>query len=198
MAASQRVKFTKLEDVRLRHIVSSMAKPDWKLVGTLMGNRTARQCRERYNNYLAPTVSNTPWTKEEEQILLEKYEEMGPQWSKMTQFFEKRAAVSIKNHFAKMMLQKKRQEATEEAEVAYLDGDGEAEAPVVPTAPAEKQVDVVRKAEEPKPKEPEPKRDGVMEAVTKIFRDADNMGDAWYNAESETKFASVVHLPTVE
>lgn len=174
--SAQRTKFTKYEDVKLRRIVASMPKPDWKLVGSLMGNRTARQCRERYNNYLAPTVNNEPWTKEEEELLLEKYEELGPQWSKMTQFFDNRASVSIKNHYAKMTLRKKRSDARGETDEPKPEGD-------IPPPP-------------PPPVRP---RDGrIAQAVTKLFHDADTMGEAWYSAESEAKFASVVHLPQVD
>ncbi|OHT10558.1 Myb-like DNA-binding domain containing protein [Tritrichomonas foetus] len=97
-----RTKFTDIEDIKLLSIVRQMDKINWKSVSAMMGNRSARQCRERYNNYLSPTVQNKTWTPEEEELLLQSYDKYGPQWSLMTKFFKNRAAVNIKNHYAKL------------------------------------------------------------------------------------------------
>jgi hypothetical protein len=75
---------------------------DWKTVAELLGNRTARQCRERYHNYLAPDVANVGWTKAEEKLLREKYHDLGPHWAKMKDCFPGKSPVNIKNKWAKM------------------------------------------------------------------------------------------------
>lgn len=103
-----RKKFTELDDIKLIQIVNQMEKPDWKEISNLMIKWTPRQCRDRYNNYLSPKVQNKKWTKEEDQVLLEKYSIYGPKWSFLTQFFKNRAAVNIKNHYAKLFLKKEK------------------------------------------------------------------------------------------
>lgn len=102
MNQGSRMKFTELDDINLIRIVEQMAKPDWKKISTLMKKWTPRQCRDRYNNYLSPNVQNKKWTKEEEQMLLDKYSIYGPRWSFLTRFFHNRAAVNIKNHYTKL------------------------------------------------------------------------------------------------
>ena len=97
-----RTKFSDEEDKKLIQLVNSYPKMTWKQISVLMGNRTSRQCRERYNNYLSPDLNHNPWTPEEDALLLQKYKELGPQWAFMTQFFNRRACVDIKNHYAKI------------------------------------------------------------------------------------------------
>ncbi|KAF7729418.1 Myblike DNAbinding domain-containing protein [Apophysomyces ossiformis] len=42
------------------------------------------------------------WTPEEEKMLLELVEELGPRWSKISQFFDQRAPGSLHNHYMQM------------------------------------------------------------------------------------------------
>jgi hypothetical protein len=104
----RRSKFSVFEDQKLQRLVSSMSIVNWAAIGNLMGNRTARQCRERYKNYLAPSVTTEPWTREEEDLLMRKHDEMGPHWAQMRQFFQNRTAVSLKNHYARIIQQSRR------------------------------------------------------------------------------------------
>ena len=97
-----RTKFSPEEDEKLVQLVTSTPTMNWKQISAIMGNRSARQCRERYNNYLAPGINHDPWTKEEDILLLQKFAECGPQWAFMTQFFDRRSCVSLKNHYAKL------------------------------------------------------------------------------------------------
>ena len=64
-----------------------------------MPNRTSRQCRDRYRNYLDPQIMNTAWKKEEDILLLEKYNIFGSKWSIIAQFFPNRTANNIKNRY---------------------------------------------------------------------------------------------------
>jgi hypothetical protein len=63
-----------------------------------MGNgRTARQCREHYNNSLAPAPKQ--WTPEEDQLLLEKQSNFGNSWAIIARFFPGRTDMAAKNRF---------------------------------------------------------------------------------------------------
>jgi hypothetical protein len=99
-----RCRFTPTDDLNLRQIVAEFYRlyrePHWNEVASQMHGKTARQCRERYRNYLSPRVSNRPWTPEEEELLEQKYAEYGPHWARMVAFFPNRSDVHLKNHWS--------------------------------------------------------------------------------------------------
>ena len=97
---STRQKFTAEEDARLIDLVRIHGNKAWKKIASIMKTRTTRQCRERYINYLSPNVTNGPWTAEEELLLIEKVQEMGPRWPKIAKYFQSRSDVNIKNRYA--------------------------------------------------------------------------------------------------
>ena len=98
--SSSRQKFTAEEDQLLEKLVDELGTHAWKKVSARMKTRSTRQCRERYNNYLAPNVTNGPWTAAEDALLEQKVQEMGQKWSKIAAFFEGRSDVNIKNRHA--------------------------------------------------------------------------------------------------
>lgn len=106
-----RMKFSSVEDIELKRLVQQSGNEvDWKVIAESMGNgRTARQCRERFRNYLSPKVKNGPWTPEEEKLLEEKYQIFGPKWSKMSKFFKGRSDVNLKNHWVSMLNRKSKE-----------------------------------------------------------------------------------------
>ena len=67
-----------------------------------MENRTLRQCKERWFNYLQPGVNSNPWTKEEDIRLAEMVKNFGNSWSKIKQYFPRRTDVNIKNRWSKL------------------------------------------------------------------------------------------------
>lgn len=67
-------------------------------------NRTSRQCRERWKNYLSPTVNNGAWTVDEDMKLGQLTDKFGSQWAKISQFFENRTDINVKNRW--MLLQR--------------------------------------------------------------------------------------------
>ena len=92
-------KFTPSEDEKLKYLVSKFGTDSWSLIGQLMQTRNARQCRERWNNYLNPTLSTEPWSFEEDQLLAKKFAELGPQWNKLSKFFNNRSDNNIRNRW---------------------------------------------------------------------------------------------------
>lgn len=132
-----RHKFSKQEDDTLRRIVLQHGEGNWSTIAACMKNRTARQCRERYKNYLSPRIKNDPWTREEEQLLELKYAELGPKWAKIALFFESRSDVNVKNHWAAMVNRQNREKLMhqEKAEM-FARADGcPAMVPLVPVFP---------------------------------------------------------------
>jgi len=109
-----RQKFIQDEDEKLRELVKHYGTNDWKNIASMMQNRSPRQCRERWKNYLSPDVSNQPWTDEEDRLLDEKFKELGKQWSKIAKFFPGRTDINIKNRWVSRG--SKRYQATHETE----------------------------------------------------------------------------------
>lgn len=87
------------EDNKLISLVELVGVKTWKLIGSMMEGRTARQCRERYKYYLQPRLLNDDWCDEEDNLLLNKFEEFGPNWAKISQFFICRTNISVRNRY---------------------------------------------------------------------------------------------------
>jgi hypothetical protein len=96
-----RSNFTRQEDSTLSHLVSVYGKNDWSKIAVCMNGRTARQCRERYKNFHSSpsTLKNTPWTPEEDQLLMRKFQLLGPRWQEIAKFFNGRNNVNVKNRW---------------------------------------------------------------------------------------------------
>jgi hypothetical protein len=95
----KRISFTADEDERLRFLIATYGEDNWRLISEKMVRREPRQCRERWINYLSPTVANGPWSAEEEDRLCAKVRELGHRWKAMEPFFPGRTDINIKNRW---------------------------------------------------------------------------------------------------
>jgi hypothetical protein len=92
-------KFTAEEDSLLCRLVSQLGEDSWAQIAQRMHRRNARQCKERWTNYLSPSVSNSPWTPQEDRLLEEKIREIGQKWVQIAAFFPRRTDINIKNRY---------------------------------------------------------------------------------------------------
>jgi hypothetical protein len=92
-------KFTAEEDSLLRRLVSQLGEESWPHIAQRMHHRNARQCKERWTNYLSPSVSNSPWTPQEDRLLEDKIREIGQKWVQIAAFFARRTDIHIKNRY---------------------------------------------------------------------------------------------------
>jgi hypothetical protein len=90
-------KFTPEEDQQLRDLVGKHGTGDWQLIASSMPGRGPRQCKDRWINYLAPGLNLSPWTSEEDILLLQKFDELGTRWVQIAQFFPGKTDVNCKN-----------------------------------------------------------------------------------------------------
>lgn len=116
LGKNPRRKFSPEEDERLRHLVATNGRKKWEAIARKMPGRTGRQCRDRYQNYLVPGFFNGQWTKQEDELLMKKYKEIGSKWSKMSKFFEHRNANALKNRWNYFISQKMKKENIEKIE----------------------------------------------------------------------------------
>lgn len=107
---SMKNKFTESEDQKLIALVKKFGAKDWINISALMETRNPRQCRERWKNYLNPELRKDEWTKEEDELLLEKHNEFGGKWNKIAKFFSNRSDNGLRNRW---MLLARRKQKTE-------------------------------------------------------------------------------------
>ena len=98
-----RQKFTVDEDNKLKSIICRLGTKDWNAVSRVMGTKNPRQCRERWRNYLNPTLKNEEWTLDEDIILVQKYKEYGSRWSKIAKFLRGRSVNSLRNRWQALL-----------------------------------------------------------------------------------------------
>ena len=80
-------------------IVNNVGKLSFSEISTLLNDRTPRQCRERYNNYLRPNLKREKWTPEEDSVLIKGYQKYGAQWSKIAHSLNGRTSNDCKNRW---------------------------------------------------------------------------------------------------
>lgn len=108
--------FTVAEDRKLLKLVNDSGKrPNWRAISIIMKTRTPRQCRERYQNYLNPSLEHVNWTKEEDQLILEKFEDVGPKWNMIAKFLHGRTGNSTRNRYQSLQRKKRKQEKMSKA-----------------------------------------------------------------------------------
>ena len=71
-------KFDPSEDELLINLVGTHGE-NWKLISEFIPGRNPKQCRERWNLYLKPDINKSPFTEDEDRLLLEKVRELGSQ-----------------------------------------------------------------------------------------------------------------------
>jgi hypothetical protein len=121
-----KVKFSPEEDALLIDLVTEHGTNDWATISVLIGNRNARQCRERFRNYLDPNLSNTQWTVDEDRLLEDKVKELGTRWNKIAAFFRNRSDMALRNRW--QMIERRRAKgeplnSVESKVVAAFSGD---------------------------------------------------------------------------
>ena len=107
-------KFERYEDEKLKRLVAKFGTENWNTIAHKMKDRTVRQCRERWLNYLDPNLNKSEWTDEEDKLLYQKFDELGRRWKVIASFFENRTDISVKNRW--LMLERHRIKAENQAQ----------------------------------------------------------------------------------
>ena len=101
MSQRTRVPFSLEEDNRLISLVTLYGEANWAVISSFMAQRSARQCRERFVNWLKCS-QKVSWTPEEDSFLLRKVSEIGQHWKEMEIFFPGRVSYEIRNRYKKL------------------------------------------------------------------------------------------------
>ena len=100
-------RFTEEEDNKLRDLVKIYGENQWLMISSRMGTRNSRQCRDRWCQYLSPKSNLSPWSKEEENLLVKLVQEYKGKWLEILKRFPGRSYNQIKNKYKTLERRKK-------------------------------------------------------------------------------------------
>lgn len=118
LMSSKRFRFT----VKENYIIVQMVRlygEDWNIISKQLPGRTPKQIHDRYQNYLRQGLKNSPWTSEEDEILMSMYKMIGPKWSKMMKNLPGRSSNDIKNRWHKHLIKKYNDKEMEDIDSKY-------------------------------------------------------------------------------
>ncbi|KAM4534172.1 myb-related protein A isoform 2-T2 [Odontesthes bonariensis] len=77
-----KIKWSRDEDEKLKKLVEQHGTESWKLIANFFPGRTDGQCQHRWQKVLNPELVKGPWTKEEDQKVIDLVHKYGPKrWS---------------------------------------------------------------------------------------------------------------------
>ena len=102
------------EDDKLIEAVQLHGIDNWKAVAAIVTGRSAKQCRDRYKLKLDPTINHGPWTKVEDDRLLELAGEYGRAWTKIARNMPGRTENAVKSRISSLERSKTKDWSAEE------------------------------------------------------------------------------------
>ena len=92
-------RFKPEEDELLKELVRKYGENDWRRISRLMKNRSVRQCKDRWLQYLSPAANRSPWTMKEETQLLSLVKQYGKDWKVIAYSFPGRPIAQLRNKY---------------------------------------------------------------------------------------------------
>lgn len=108
--------WTPEEDEKLLRLIQDKEMHSWAMVAENIEGRTAKQCRERWSLNLDPSINRSPWTLQEDALLLKLYAEIGGKWAEIKQQFDGRTENAVKTRYKSIMRAKAREWTPEQDE----------------------------------------------------------------------------------
>ncbi|KAG2638525.1 transcription factor MYB124-like [Panicum virgatum] len=88
------------EDNVLRAQIALHGTDNWTIIAAQFKDKTARQCRRRWYNYLNSECKKGGWSKEEDMLLCEAQKLLGNRWTEIAKVVSGRTDNAVKNRFS--------------------------------------------------------------------------------------------------
>ena len=88
-----------LQDVVVKEYVSKNGPRRWSQLALMLPDRRGKDCRERWLKHLDPDITKAPWSRSEDQILIDAHNVYGNKWSIISKLLPGRTDYTIKNRF---------------------------------------------------------------------------------------------------
>ncbi|KAM0877510.1 hypothetical protein ACQ4PT_035448 [Festuca glaucescens] len=88
------------EDDVLRAQIAHLGTENWTVIATQFKDKTARQCRRRWYNYLNTECKKGGWSREEDKLLCEAQKLLGNKWTEIAKVVSGRTDNAVKNRFS--------------------------------------------------------------------------------------------------
>ena len=95
---AKQVRWSSAEDNQIRELIAQFGEK-WAVLSKIVGTRTGKQIRDRYNNYLRSDITNAKFTQEEDSRLLQLFEEFGSKWAQIAEHMPGRTEAQVKNRY---------------------------------------------------------------------------------------------------
>lgn len=95
-------KFSVMNDKKLVSLVKTYGTDQWNKIAQILTNKTPKQCKDRWNNYLNPTFKHKSWTLDDDQILIDLYNKYGPKWTVLSKAVGTRSASEMRYRYLKI------------------------------------------------------------------------------------------------
>ena len=86
------------EDAQVIDLINQYGQR-WTKIAQIIGDRTGKQVRDRYRNYLKTDINNKRFTNKEDQLLLKLHQELGSKWCQIAQHMPGRTECQVKNRY---------------------------------------------------------------------------------------------------
>jgi len=90
--------WTNEEDVHLASLVQAGWK-NWSVIAGEIAGRTSKQCRERWFHHLDPSINRSPYSEEEDTLILSMHASIGGRWAQIARSLDARTGEAVKIRF---------------------------------------------------------------------------------------------------
>ncbi|KAL4999833.1 hypothetical protein BDV10DRAFT_183980 [Aspergillus recurvatus] len=91
--------WTEAEDSRLRKAIERHGTK-WAVVASVVGTRLPDQCSKRWSHAINPDIDHSPWTPQEDELLIQYVNKHGHYWQQIvSSYFPGRTSLAAKNRY---------------------------------------------------------------------------------------------------